>query len=181
MKTTTRSIAILTGVIAMFYAANVKAQTVYPGSVHFSLGLETGVPTENAHTYLSNFELGGTARMQVGLSYNLAVIVTSGYYNMFDKNVTINGVTSKGPGLGIIPAKVGLKGFLGKGIYFTGETGAGFETSRDDNTNQKDTKAILAGGLGYETKSWDVGVRYESFIGQNFNYGLIGLRLAYRL
>jgi hypothetical protein len=181
MKNTTKWIATTITVAAIFFSVNVKAQTIAPGQVGFSVGLEAGAPTGNAHTYLSSFELGGTARFQVGLSSNLAFIVTSGYYNMFDKNITINGVGSQAPGLGIVPVKGGLKGFLGKGVYFTAEGGAGFETSKDDNTDQKDTKAIIAGGLGYETKSWDLGVRYESFMGQNFDYGLVGLRLAYKL
>jgi hypothetical protein len=179
MKTSTQWIASVATAAAIFFAITVKAQTTSPGAVRFGIGLEAGVPTGNAHTYLSSFEAGATARMQVGLSSNLAAILTSGYYNMFSKNITINGVSSEAPGLGIVPVKIGLKGFLGKGLYFTGEAGAGFETSKDGNTNQKDTKSILAGGLGYTMKSWDIGVGYENFMGQSFDYGLIGLRLAY--
>ena len=179
MKNTTKLIALLTTAAAMFIAVTVNAQSTAYGQIRFGIGLEAGVPTGNAHTYLSSFEAGGTARLQLGLSSNLAVIATSGFYNMFSKNVTVNGVTSESPGLGIVPVKGGIKAFLGKGLYFTGEAGAGFETSKDDATNQKDVKLILSPGLGYATDKWDVGVRYESFTGQSFNYGLIGLRVAY--
>lgn len=179
MKKMTKRIAGLLTMAIILLTTNVKAQTTSYGKFGVDVGLEVGAPTYYAHTYLSNIEAGGTARIQMGISSNLAVIVTSGYYNMFSKNVTIDGVTGKSPGLGIVPVKGGLKGFLGGGVYYTGEAGAGFETSRDITTDQKDTKLILAGGLGYAMNSWDLGVRYESFTGQGFDYGLIGLRLAY--
>jgi hypothetical protein len=179
MSTSTKWIASVILAGAMLFSLKSNAQSTSYGEIRFGVGVEAGAPTGNAHNYLSNIEAGATARLQLGLSNNLAVIATSGFYNMFSKNVTVNGVTAKSPGLGIVPVKIGLKGFLGAGIYFTGETGAGFETSRDGNTNQKDTKLILSPGLGYANKHWDVGVRYESLTGQNFNYGLVGLRVAY--
>ena len=163
----------------MLFSLCSSAQSTSYGKIGFDIGLELGAPTGNAHKYLSNFEAGGTLRGQLGLSENLAVIVTSGYYNLFEKKMTANGITTQLPGVGIVPVKGGLKGFLGKGVYFTGEAGAGFETSVDGDTNQKDTKFILAGGLGYAMKSLDIGIRYENFNGQGFNYGLVGLRVAY--
>jgi hypothetical protein len=37
----------------------------------------------------------------------------------------------------------------------------------------------LSGGVGYATKHWDVGVRYEDFYMKDYHSGIIGLRLAY--
>jgi hypothetical protein len=186
MKKSTKWIAALTAVIAIFFSLNSNAQSMsgqstdqsngyatYYGEVRLGVGAEVGVPTYKARS-LSGFEAGGTLRLQVGVSNNLALIATSGFYNFFDKKSLSTGV-----GLGVVPAKLGIKGFLGKGIYFTGEGGQGYETSRDDATGQKDNKTILAGGLGWANKSLDIGVRYESFMGQNFDYGMIGLRIAY--
>lgn len=178
MKTITNRMAIAVITLAVFFSANVKAQSTHLGEVRFGIGLEAGAPTYSARS-LSGFMGGATGRLQLGLSDNLAAIVTSGYYNFFDKTSNINGVSVKEPGLGVVPVKAGIKGFLGGGIYFTAEGGAGFETSKDNATNQKDIKGIVAPGLGYATKSWDVGVRYESLMGQSFNYGIIGLRVAY--
>ena len=178
MKMTTKYITALAIAAVVFIAQNVKAQSTSYGQVRFGVGIEAGAPTYSARS-LSTFMAGATGRLQVGLSNNLAAIVTSGYYNFFDKTSTVNGASVKQPGLGVVPVKAGVKGFFGGGIYYTAEGGAGFETSRDGATNQKDIKGILAGGLGYANKTWDVGVRYESLSGQKFDYGIIGLRVAY--
>jgi hypothetical protein len=76
--------------------------------------------------------------------------------------------------LGIVPVKLGVKAFFSPNVYFGAEAGAGFETASGGNT-----KLILSPALGYANKSWDVGVRYENFSGQDNNYGLVGLRIAY--
>jgi hypothetical protein len=79
----------------------------------------------------------------------------------------------------MIPVKAGIKAFVGDGFYFSGEAGAGFEVHPIIAGGEKNTKLILSPGVGYASKSWDVGVRYENFSGQGNNYGLVGLRLAY--
>lgn len=178
MKNITKLIATTAAVVALF-TTNVKAQSSPLGQVKFDIGLDGGVPTYNARQ-LSSVMGGATGRFQLGLGDNLNIIATSGYYNLFDKNTTVDGSTVKAPGLGIIPVKFGLKGYLGGGVYLTGEAGEGFETSKDLSTNSKDIKGLLSAGLGYTTHSgWDVGARYESFTGQSYNYGLIALSIAY--
>ena len=121
---------------------------------------------------ISNFSLGGTARLQYGADKGLAWTLTSGYYNMFLKSPykDIPGAQD----VGIVPVKVGLKAYFAPSIYVGAEAGAGFET-----TGAKDTKLILSPGIGWSSSSWDVGVRYEDFSGQSNNYGMVGLRVAY--
>jgi hypothetical protein len=156
---------------ALFIGNTVKAQTTTPSPWRLGVGLEAGAPTGAAHT-ISNFELGGTARLQYDVSHNFAWTLTSGYYNMFGKEIP--GTTADYSSLGIIPVKVGIKTFFASSFYFGAEAGAGFETHGGNNT-----KLILSPGLGWASKKVDVGVRYENFSGQNNNYGLIGLRVAY--
>lgn len=184
MKNATKLVAIAVAAVAMFFTTQVKAQTTNPNQWRFGIGVEGGIPTGNAHD-ISNFELGGTARLQYGIGQNFALMLTSGYYNFFGKDVP--GLTDvKYKSLGMIPVKAGFKAFFAKSFYFSGEAGAGFEMSSfgdfsGDTTPglEKDTKLILSPGLGWANKSWDVGVRYENYSGQNNNYGLVGLRLAY--
>ena len=186
MKTMTKIIAGAFTALAIFIGTNVKAQTTPANALRFGVGLEVGAPTGNAHD-ISKFELGGTARLQYGLSNDLALTLTSGYYNFFGKTYTSSvsnatsttTVTVKGRSLGMIPVKAGIKAFVGNGFYFSGEAGAGFEVHPIIAGGEKDTKLILSPGVGYASKSWDVGVRYENFSGQGNNYGLVGLRLAY--
>jgi hypothetical protein len=84
-----------------------------------------------------------------------------------------------------VPVKAGFKAFLNSGFYVSGEAGAGIETKAFEaagagiTDNPKETKLILSPGLGYATKSWDVGVRYENYSGQDNNFGLVALRIAY--
>ncbi|MES2428188.1 MAG: hypothetical protein V4560_14510 [Bacteroidota bacterium] len=175
-KLTKLAAAAITGV-ALLIGTNVKAQTTPASKLRFGVGLEAGAPTGNAHT-ASNFELGGTARLQYGVGNKLALTLTSGYYNFFGKNYTITTPTGTaiidGSSFGIIPVKAGLKAFFSDNVYFSAEAGAGFEMK-----GAKNTKLILAPGLGWANQKWDVGVRYEDFSGQSNSYGIVGLRLAY--
>jgi len=164
---------------ALFFTSNVKAQTAgtTPNPWRFGIGLEAGIPTGNAHD-ISDFELGGTARLQYDASDHFAWTLTSGYYNMFGKTideVTPAGTASvKAESLGIVPVKLGIKAFFAPTWYFGAEAGAGFETISGGNT-----KLILSPALGYANRTWDIGARYENFSGQGNSYGLAGLRVAY--
>ncbi len=184
MKNMTKMMAVAIAAVAILFTTKVKAQTVTPDKFRFGIGIEGGIPTGNAHD-ISNVELGGTARLQYGLSKSVALTLTSGYYNFFGKNDPAL-VNTKFASLGMVPAKLGIKAFVGSGFYFSGEAGAGFETRafgayHGENTQgfAKDTKLILSPGLGWASKSWDVGARYENYSGQANNYGLVGLRIAY--
>lgn len=183
MKNTIKWIAPAVTAVAIFFSTSVKAQTITPDKLRFGIGIESGAPTGNAHD-ISNVELGGTGRLQYGVSNNLAITLTSGYYNFFGK--TVPGEDFKYQSLGMVPIKAGIKAFFTPNLYFGAEAGAGFETKPfgtvkgEDNTGlEKDTKLILSPAIGYATKHWDVGVRYENYSGQSNNYGLVALRLAY--
>ncbi|HEY8784693.1 MAG TPA: hypothetical protein VIM16_23905 [Mucilaginibacter sp.] len=173
MKKSSILIAALFTAASLFIASNVKAQTktVAPNPWRLGIGLEAGLPTGNANN-ISNFELGGTLRLQYDASSHFAWTLTSGYYNMFGKEIP--GTTVKYSNLGIVPVKLGIKAFFAPTWYFGAEAGAGFETNSGGQT-----KLILSPALGYANKTWDVGVRYENFSGQDNSYGLAGLRIAY--
>jgi hypothetical protein len=183
MKKVSKLVAAALVAGAIFLGSNAKAQTITPDKFRFGLGVEGGAVTGDAHDY-SNAYLGGTARLQYGVSNNLAITLTSGYYNLFGKDVP--GTDSKYQSLGMVPVKAGIKWFFTPSIYFSAEAGAGIETKTfayqgeiDDRPSETNTKLLLSPGLGWASKHWDVGVRYENYSGQDFNYGVVGLRLAY--
>ena len=190
MKTMTKMIAGAFTALALFIGTNVKAQTVPKNVLRFGVGVEGLLPTGNLHD-ISNVGVGGTARLQYGIANNLALTLTSGYYNYFGKTADVaevngNVITAKYKSLGMVPVKAGIKAFFTNNLYFGAEVGAGFETKgfgdvkgNDDFEVKKNTKLLLAPGLGYASKSWDVGVRYENYSGQSNNYGTVGLRIAY--
>jgi len=172
MKTSTKWIASVVTAAAIFIGSNVKAQTTPANAWRLGIGVEGGIPTGREHV-ISNFELGGTARLQYGVSNNFALTLTSSYYNFFGKEVP-DGGGIKYTSLGVVPVKAGIKAFFTPSIYFGAEAGAGFETISSGST-----KLILSPALGWANKSWDVGVRYENFSGQDYNYGTVALRVAY--
>lgn len=177
MKKVSKLLALAFTATALFLTTSVKAQTTPPNAWRLGIGIEGGIPTGNLKDF-SKFDLGGTARLQYGLNKDVALTLTSGYYNFFARktSATIDGVTytAKPSDLGLVPVKVGVKAFFAGNLYFGAEVGAGFETDY-----AKNTKLILSPGLGYASKNWDVGLRYESFSGQGDSYGLVGLRVAY--
>ncbi|MDF2431655.1 MAG: hypothetical protein JWP44_1286 [Mucilaginibacter sp.] len=182
MKNTTKLLASALFAVAILFGTDVKAQIITPNKLRFGVGVEGGIPTGTASNF-SNFELGGTARLQYGLSKNLALTLTSGYYNFFGKDQP--GTTVQYQSMGMVPIKAGIKAFFTPNFYFGAEAGAGIETKtfQPQGVNQefvnKDTKLLLSPAIGYATKHWDVGVRYENYSGQSNNFGLVALRVAY--
>ena len=183
MKKLSNLLAVAVVAIAIFLGTNAKAQTIVPNKWRFGVGVEGGLVTGDAHD-ASNLELGGTARLQYGFSNNLALTLTSGYYNFFGKSYDDAG--DKYQSLGMVPIKAGLKYFLTGNIYVAGEAGVGIETKAfgvqgtdDDLASQTHTKLLLSPGIGWANKHYDVGVRYENYSGNSDNYGIVALRLAY--
>ncbi len=179
LKKTTKWIAAA-AMLIVITGSRVQAQSVYKTKLSSSksvfrlgLGLEGAYPTKN----FSNFELGGTARLQYDLANNLSLTLTSGFYHFFAKDghaqISEKGIYTND--LNMIPVKLGLKSFFAPNFYLSGEAGAGFELN-----HAQETKLILSPGIGYAgNKGLDLGLRYENFSGNHSNYGLIGLRVAY--
>jgi len=170
MKKSVNLIASALFALAIFFGSNAKAQTSDPNAWRLGIGLETGIATGAEHDR-GHYDLGGTARLQYGLSKNLALTLTSGYYNFFGIENQKKGVDY--PNLDIVPVKIGLKAFYTPNLYFGAEGGVGFIT------NNSNKKLILSPALGYANKSWDFSARYENFSGQGISYGVAGLRIAY--
>jgi hypothetical protein len=183
MKKVTNLVAAALVGAAIFFGSSAKAQTITPNQFRFGIGAEGGIVTGDAHN-VSNLYLGGTARVQYGLSKSVALTLTSGYYNFFGKDEP--GTSEKYQSLGMVPIKAGIKYFFVPNFYLSGEAGVGIETKTfayqgepDADASQTNTKLLLSPGLGWAHKHFDVGVRYENYSGQDANYGVVGLRLAY--
>ena len=174
MKKSTNLLIAAFTVAIIFIGSTANAQTTTTSAQspwRFGIGLETGLTDANAS--YNKFELGGTARLQYNISHPVALMITSGYYNLFAKNYN-------GKDIGVVPVKIGAKIFFAPKWYFSAEGGAGFETKEDAYTGKKDVKLILSPGIGYATAAGiDLGLRYENLSGQDYSYGIIGLRIAY--
>jgi hypothetical protein len=175
MKILFKAIAATMSFAALFFFNTAKAQTTPAGKFNLNFGIETGLPTGNASNY-STFTLGGTGRLQYGITDNLAVMATIGAYHVFSKIDPITGNRYASYGVG--PIKGGLKYFFVPNIYFAAEVGIGREVTEQGFVGGQ-TKLLLAPGVGYGNKHWDFGVRYESLTGDGNDYGVVGLRIAY--
>jgi hypothetical protein len=185
MKTATKFAALVFTVTLLFIGANSFAQSTPKSKFRFGIGVDALTPLGDFHNYQSNFGLGVTPRLQYGLTDRVALTFTSGFYRFFSKTYEYGGMNDPIKTLpqDIIPVKLGLKAFITKNIYLGGEIGAGFETnntgSYTGNGNGRNTKLIASGGIGYASKNWDIGARYENFSGGKTQYGTLGLRIAY--
>lgn len=165
--------------LALFICAQANAQSVPASKFRFGIGADALIPVGNTST-VSNFGVGITPRLQYGVSDRFALTFTSGLYHFFPKTVTypasgsFPGFTAKYKS-DIIPVKVGFKFFAGGGFYIAGEAGAAFEVAEGGGS----AHFLWSPGIGYATKKWDIGARYENFSGNRYSDGVIGLRVAY--
>ncbi len=179
MKKTIQLLAIAAIATASLFGNKAKAQSLAPPNKwRFGIGIEGAIPTGNLTNY-SNGVLGGTLRLQYGLTKHTMLMLTSGFYNAFGKNIPYTNNADKYQSLGLVPVKLGAKLYLGTKIYVSGEAGAAFETKANYLNNSKDVKLDLSPGLGYSMKHIDIGARYESISGKDNNYGIAALRIAY--
>jgi len=174
MKTLSKLIAAAFATAALFFTINVKAQTTPADSLRFNIGLEAADPTGTARIG-TTFILGGTMRLQYGVSNNFAITLTGGAYHFFPKYKP--GTTTRYDSYGVIPVKAGIKDFFVPHIYFGAEAGVGMETL--DNKFWGPRRLLLSPALGWGNKHWDIGVHYDRFSSIGDIYGLVGLRIAY--
>jgi hypothetical protein len=178
MMKKTQLLAALSIIAAFLSVKTASAQTIGDGKLRFGIGVDGLLPVGSL-TNAENFGLGITPRLQYTVNSTLALTFTSGIYHFFPKNDYYYLTNGSGIGakyhLDIIPVKAGVKVFVNKNIYLSGEAGAGFEVEDGGGP----VKLILSPGVGYACKHWDVGLRYENFSGNNNTYSTLGLRVAY--
>ena len=175
MKVLSKALAATLSLAGLFFVNTVYAQTTPAGKFNLNFGIETGLPTGNASNY-STFTLGGTGRLQYGITNKLAIMFTTGAYHFFSQINPANGERYSSYGVG--PIKGGVKYFFVPGIYFAAEAGIGREVTQQGFVGGQ-TKLLIAPGVGYANKDWDFGIRHESLTGDANNYGIISLRIAY--
>ncbi|MBD1394428.1 hypothetical protein [Mucilaginibacter glaciei] len=177
MNTQKKFFAILLTASALFVGLQSNAQSIEKSKLRFGIGIDGLLPVGSL-TNTTNFGLGITPRLQYGISDRFALTFTSGIYHFFPKDVLIQYGSQSYKArydLDVIPVKVGFKAFVTSNIYVGAEGGIGFQVDNGGG----DTKFLGSGGIGYASKKWDVGVRYENIPGNGYRNGIIGLRLAY--
>jgi len=152
-----------------------NAQIAIPNDLQYSIGVETGNPTGIARLG-SKFTLGGTMRLQYGLSNSWAATVTSGAYHFFA--IKIPGTDKRYDSYGEIPIKAGFKFFFIPNWYVGFEAG---EVLEKTDSGPGPTRLLLSPALGYAVKHWDFALHYENLSSTlpGDHFGIVELRSAY--
>nr|WP_294942121.1 hypothetical protein [uncultured Mucilaginibacter sp.] len=177
MNKKTTLFALLLTAFALFTGVRSNAQSIQKSKLRFGIGLDGLLPVGNLSN-TTNFGLGVTPRLQYGIANNVALTFTSGIYHFFPKDLYFQNGTQSikyQTDLDLIPVKLGIKAFITSNIYIGAEAGIGFQVDNGGG----DSKFLASGGIGYASKKWDIGARYESFAGNGYRNGIIGLRIAY--
>lgn len=177
MKKTTHLVAAICMIAACLLFTDANAQS-NDSKFRFGIGVDGLVPVGSL-TNNENFGLGITPRLQYSVSDKFALTFTSGFYHFFSKQIYYSAplgaaITGKYD-LDIVPVKAGVKYFVLPNIYLAGEAGVGFEV--EDGGGPADL--LLSPGVGYSSKNWDIGLRYENFHNNTGAIGVFGVRLAY--
>jgi hypothetical protein len=186
--------ALAFALAAITFGANAQTKsTTTPTGPRLSIGADAGIPTGSLSDGY-NWNLGGSAQLELPVAKQLFVTVNAGYNNIFGKKDvtigTIGGTAVKGDvqNIQLLPVKAGLKYFVANNIYVQGEAGAGFLLNKKDLGYTKSTAFIYAPQVGIllpltASSNLDLGVRYEgstkytAYDGSTINF--VGLRVAY--
>jgi len=177
MNKKTKFIAVALTALALFMGVQSNAQSIQKGKLRFGIGADGLLPVGN-FSNSSSFGLGITPRLQYGITNNVALTFTTGFYHFFPKDMyaASNSQLYKYHwDTDLIPVKAGIKVFVTSHIYVNAEAGLGFQVDNGGG----DSKWMASGGAGYANKRWDFGIRYENFAANGYRNGLIGLRVAY--
>jgi len=189
--------ALALALAAFTFGAKAQTKTTPTDGLKFSIGVDGGIPTGKSND-LYNWNIGGSAQLDIPVASKLFVTVNAGYDNIFGKkNVNVTTVTATSTvtvkadvqNIQLLPAKAGLKYFIADGFYVQGEAGAAFLLNKKDVGYDRGTAFIYAPQVGVvlpvsNSGSIDLGVRYEAstnyssiYNGSSINF--IGLRAAY--
>ena len=176
MKKFTKISGFFAVATALLFSASATAQDTsvenYDQGFRLGFGANIGAVVDDPY----DFALGADVRLQYDLSARYSIVLTTGFTNLF--------IGDDAKDLGFIPAKLGFKAFVWEDrFYVLAEAGAGFAVTNDYDK----TTLILAPGIGYANKSFDLSLRYEHYNDfpaiDNGQYdegvGQIALRLAY--
>ena len=193
---TTRKIGLVTALlVSLSLASQAQTSTSTSGNGgsgtsvkewRISVGPEAGIPIGDfSNEY--NWNIGGSAQVDIPIIQSLYVTVNAGYQNFFVKNGNFpDNVADKN--LQLIPVKAGLKYFfLGDLLYVQGEAGASFLANKSDVGASNAAAFVYAPTVGVLLKLApknyiDVGFRFEgtsSFYNGGSSNNFLGLRVAY--
>lgn len=180
--------ALVLAFAGLAFGAKAQTKSEDPAAAtRLSIGVETGIPTGKLSDAY-NWNLGGSAQIELPIATRLALTVNAGYNNIFGKSLTVGNTKVDVQDIKLLPVKAGLKYYVAGNFYAQAEGGASFLLNKDKTGYTKSAAFVYAPQVGYlfpvSAKSYiDAGVRYEGSTkyadvdGSTLHY--FGLRVAY--
>jgi hypothetical protein len=183
--------------VACFLSVPGVAQSVVKSESSLNLGAGGGFVTGAMDNYHS-IAFYGYIQFQYGVADNVALVFECGYDNLMPKTVKtpyFGDIVSSG-GYSITIINLGPKWQIKRNFYFSLVGGVGFEqksapTDLDLLEEFNQTKVVISPSFGYQTKNWQIGLRYSSFLFQRnssgyisyygANYGISGINFCYKI
>ena len=159
--------------LTLFFAfATFKIYAQDEGRV--SLGVDAGIPVGAAADNYT-FAIGGSLKVENRVNDNALVTLSFGYTSLPAKS-TLIGANITPPAAVFTPLKFGLKYKLAGPLHAEAQTGAAFEIR-----GRRTTRFVYAPGLVCNINKFDLGVRYEGWLGNGGTISQVALRLGYKL
>lgn len=166
MKKTIKLLTAASAIALLFSVTETKAQDSQ--AWRLGVGLNGGVGTKDPY----GFVLGGDVKLQKDLAGPVSLTLASGFNHFFVKDEFKD--TPADLPYNVVPLKAGVKAFLSKNFYVSGELGAGFGT--DD---WSETSFVWSPSIGWAfTNGLDIGVKYEDYTKYDPTKQ-VALRIAY--
>ncbi|RXF68905.1 outer membrane beta-barrel protein [Arcticibacter tournemirensis] len=164
MKKTIKLLTAASAIALLFSVTETKAQDSQ--AWRLGVGLNGGVGTKDPY----GFVLGGDVKLQKDLAGPVSLTLASGFNHFFVKDEFDNVADP----YNVVPLKAGVKAFLNKNFYVSGELGAGFGTDEGGETS-----FVWSPSIGWAfTNGLDIGVKYEDYTKYDPTKQ-VALRIAY--
>lgn len=167
---------LLLTAIAGFLMFNTVIAQSKPGDSKIGLGLDVAFPV-GSYSHIADDAIGISLLYQHAVGRNLVITGNVGYLRFHGPEIFSHIKYKEG----YVPIKAGIRYFVLKQLFFTGELGVAIPTA---NGYGSGTAFIYTPGLGTEFKvtktgSLDLSLRYENWARSNNTRSFVGLRAGY--
>lgn len=172
MKKSVLTFAMAVSISVSSFAQTAQSVSPSNGGGKFSIGVDAGLPTGDAHQLFSSV-VGGSIKYELPTAKNTFLTLSGGYQAYLIKS------EFKSPGekssFGFVPLKAGIKYYSSDGFFLEAQAGISISTESGGST-----AFAYSPGIGYTFKGgFELGARYEAWT-KDGTVGQATLRLAFR-
>nr|WP_294793731.1 hypothetical protein [uncultured Mucilaginibacter sp.] len=137
-----------------------------------SIGVDAGIPLGASAEDFASI-IGGSLKAENPIGDANLITISIGYSSLSAKSMLL-GANIKPPATIFTPLKIGLKHRLAGPLFIEAQTGAAFEIR-----GRRSTRFVYAPGLVCNINKFDLGVRYEGWVGSGGTISQVAARLGF--